>query len=203
MLVEVIGPNGSGKATLARGLSQAGVAEVVRLTGHANASAIRALLCRPRFAVTAVRAGLHRDRSALSAIARRDAALAALEPGDVPLLVDEGAWHGLLSHCARGTVPAEPAAFTRLRRPHVFLVVRAPVSVCVERLRTKHAGHWAHQRDDASLGDVVDRYLTLMDDVVSEVDVEVCEVDTHRASDPVGEVAERLQRHTARSRRRP
>lgn len=194
VIVELIGPNGAGKESLARAIAQTGSARLVTLEDNPPIRARVALLHNPRLAPAALWVGLQRARMILGIVARRDEALARLQPTEVPTLVDEGARHRLLTRCARGLLPAVPLVFRVMRRPDKFLFVSAPIDVCVARCRRKPDDHWTHRLGDDELAGVLRRYMELAEAVVHSSGVEVVRVDTSRSLEPVTQVATSLAR---------
>jgi len=174
MIVEFVGPNGSGKATiideLSRQLTNRGEAAETVSFRSTNVSLWQGLRNNPALARKVIRGPILTRR--MRVIVRRDAMLQRL-PATTRTLVDEGPRHGLMSLAASGQLSDIKEHLAALREPDIIVAMQADITVLLPRLRRKHDRHWSHDYNDMRLTERLARYLAIQDDFVRRTPIPV------------------------------
>lgn len=206
VIIEFIGPYGSGKSTLSK-------SAVATIEGAHYHRAGGCLLCppsrRPRVmqacfasrwpratSVLAVHYWNERDpavRSLIGKILYRYAATYPDRRADVAMM-DEGPLHVLFEASARSGL-ANPEAMSRvaayLPLPDLIVIADAPNRICLDRLQERPAHHMNSVMDP---GVMLDRYRQAMDVVKRLPDVRILELQSDALKSRVQEVVRRLDR---------
>jgi hypothetical protein len=209
MLVELVGLEGGGKATVLRELvteltrrNHPAVAETIRspAIGHRRATLSNVPLAAAYYRESAPVS--RRDRTELSGVVRRSAVLARLQPLGWTF-VDEGPRHRLFALVANGVVEDGSQMLRRLHKPDLIVSVRCEPPLAAQRLRTKHANHWSHQMDPGPLMARLERYASAEARLLAgqSVPVLTCQNDEGAASDVAARLAsmllQRRERHAS------
>lgn len=162
--VELIGPNGSGKQSIAQYLSTGtsvsphmmDLESVSTMAEYLPLKTIRIL--RHSAALASIAAVHRRDRKFYKLMALRNTLVELARAHHPLVLIDEGPRHGIISHIARTHDPAAHLALKALRPIDLVVFIDATTELLVQRLQRKPPAHWVHSTAASEVEARVDRY---------------------------------------------